>query len=570
MVAAVLDPNNYTFSFYIVPTLISAVASIALGVWVLMREPISGVSLAYVAVTLSITGWLGSMSMMYWTTNEHVALWWAKAAHLVIPFIASNCYLFTAQVLREVERRKVLIWLSMLLAACSAVLLSATDVMLAGVVHYWWGFYPEYRWSSVFYFIFFIGFLVLSLVHYWSAYQAAEPGVQKKRIKAFMGAFAITYLGCVDYLPTVGVAIYPFGYVAILTLLVRTVYTIRRYRLVDLTASFAAEQVLATMPDLLLVCDPTGKIRVANARACETLEYAAGELLGTSLEQRIDSLEVWNELVENTRRRQNVREKELALRTRTGHSIIVHASVSYVFDENNHMAGVVFLARDIRERKQIEDHLRETVQVLATSTTQIMTSLQQLLTGTTHTATAVTETATTIDEVKQAAYVASQKAQHIAARAQEMTEVSRSGEQAVDQARVGLDRARTQIDSIAESVAHVGDQSRAIGEIISAVSEVADQSNLLAVNAAIEAANAGDAGKGFAVVAREVKRLATQSQEATVQVRKILMDIRNASTTAVLVTEQGTKSVEIGIRQSLDAGESIRTLAHTIQIHHNW
>jgi len=127
-----------------------------------------------------------------------------------------------------------------------------------------------------------------------------------------------------------------------------------------------------------------------------------------------------------------------------------------------------------------------------------------------------------------------------------------------------MNRIREQMESISQSVVKLGEQSQVIGDIISAVGEVAEQSNLLAVNAAIEASKAGEQGKGFAVVAQEVKILAGQSKQATAQVRTILGEIQKSANVAVLVTEQGVKSVEVGVQQSLDAGESIRTLAKNI------
>jgi methyl-accepting chemotaxis protein len=120
------------------------------------------------------------------------------------------------------------------------------------------------------------------------------------------------------------------------------------------------------------------------------------------------------------------------------------------------------------------------------------------------------------------------------------------------------------MESIAESIVRLSEQGQAIGEIIATVNDVADQSNLLAVNAAIEAAKAGEHGKGFAVVAQEVRNLAEQSKQATAQVRTILTDIQKATSTAVMATEQGTKAVDAGVKQSTEAGESIRVLAHSI------
>src|SRR5207302_9134131 len=120
---------------------------------------------------------------------------------------------------------------------------------------------------------------------------------------------------------------------------------------------------------------------------------------------------------------------------------------------------------------------------------------------------------------------------------------------------------QSQMESIAESIVRLSEQSQSIGEIISTVNDLAEQSNLLAVNAAIEAAKAGEQGKGFTVVAHEVKSLAEQSKQATSQVRAILSDIQRATNGAAMAVEQGAKAVEEGVRQSAEAGRSIAQLA---------
>ncbi|MDD5037476.1 MAG: methyl-accepting chemotaxis protein, partial [Methylococcaceae bacterium] len=119
-------------------------------------------------------------------------------------------------------------------------------------------------------------------------------------------------------------------------------------------------------------------------------------------------------------------------------------------------------------------------------------------------------------------------------------------------------RIRDQMGSIAETIVTLSEQSQAIGEITGTVNELAEQSNLLAVNAAIEAAKAGEQGKGFAVVAQEIKNLAEQSKQATGQVRSLLAEIQKAIGNAVMATEQTSKVVETGVVQSNQAGESIR------------
>jgi len=96
------------------------------------------------------------------------------------------------------------------------------------------------------------------------------------------------------------------------------------------------------------------------------------------------------------------------------------------------------------------------------------------------------------------------------------------------------------------------------------VNDPAEQSNVLAVNAAIEAARAGEQGKGFGVVAQEIRSLASQSKQATTQVRGILFEIQKAIGSAVMATEQGSKAVEEGVTLSRRAGEAIDILAGSV------
>ena len=126
-----------------------------------------------------------------------------------------------------------------------------------------------------------------------------------------------------------------------------------------------------------------------------------------------------------------------------------------------------------------------------------------------------------------------------------------------------MDVIQNQMEAVANTIVRLSEQSQQIGGIIATVTDVADQSNLLAVNAAIEAAKAGEQGKGFAVVAQEIKSLAQQSKQATIQVRNILSDIQKATNAAVMATEQTSKAVENGVKQSTQAGEAIKNLAES-------
>jgi methyl-accepting chemotaxis protein len=208
--------------------------------------------------------------------------------------------------------------------------------------------------------------------------------------------------------------------------------------------------------------------------------------------------------------------------------------------------------------------IQEGVNVLASSSVEIMASTTLVASGATETASAVAETTATVEEVKQTSQLASQKVRLVADSAQRSLQVSQQGRKSAEQAIQGMDRIREQMETIAESIVSLSEQGQAIGEIIATVNDLAEQSNLLAVNAAIEAAKAGEHGKGFAVVAHEVRSLAVQSKEATAQVRTILNDIQKATNAAVMATERGSKVVEAGEKQSGEAGEAIRLLADSI------
>ncbi len=214
-------------------------------------------------------------------------------------------------------------------------------------------------------------------------------------------------------------------------------------------------------------------------------------------------------------------------------------------------------------RLQIQD-LMEGANVLGSAASEIVASTAQLASSASESAVAVSETTTTVAEVRQTAEMSTQKARSVSENAQKAVQISLGGRKSTEEAVAGMGRIRQQMESIAESMVRLSEQSQAIGQIIATVDDLAAQSNLLAVNAAIEAAKAGEQGKGFAVVAQEVKSLAEQSRQATNQVRTILSDIQKATAAAVMATEQGSKAVEAGGRQTAAAGESIQALAASV------
>jgi methyl-accepting chemotaxis protein len=205
-----------------------------------------------------------------------------------------------------------------------------------------------------------------------------------------------------------------------------------------------------------------------------------------------------------------------------------------------------------------------TVQSLASTATEILAGTSQQASSMREQSTAVAETVTTVDEVLQTASQAAERAKTVADSALQATDVGAAGKQSVMNTLTMMEEVKEQTASIAETILSLSERAQTIGEIIAAVNEITERSNLLALNAAIEASRAGEHGRGFSVVASEIKSLADQSKKATAQVRQILGDIQKSTNRAVLVTEQGTKSVHQAMNAASEAGETISSLVDTV------
>jgi methyl-accepting chemotaxis protein len=157
-----------------------------------------------------------------------------------------------------------------------------------------------------------------------------------------------------------------------------------------------------------------------------------------------------------------------------------------------------------------------------------------------------------------------QRAQEVVDASQRTVQVSRSGGEAVQETIGSMAQIKARVEGIAENILALSAQTQQIGEIIATVNDIAAQSNMLALNASVEAARAGEHGKGFAVVAAEVRNLAEQSKQATMQVRAILSDIQNGINATVMATEEGTKVVDQGLELAGQTGAVIEQLVGTI------
>ncbi len=321
--------------------------------------------------------------------------------------------------------------------------------------------------------------------------------------------------------------------------------------LVGIISSF----LLLALVSLLITRNIAGPLKQISAAA---EEIAAGNLTVTATSNhRRDEIGVLNQTFGQMTR--SLRDKaEVAEEIAAG-----NLKVQVKPQSDKDLLGNAF-ATMVEKLRGVTGEIKEGVNVLASSASEIMASTALVASGTAETATAMSQTTATVEEVKQTAQVSNQKAKQVSDGAQKVVQVSQTGKKAVSDSIEGMKRISEQMEAIAESTVRLSEQGQAIGEIIATVNDLAEQSNLLAVNAAIEAAKAGEQGRGFVVVAQEIKSLAEQSKQATTQVRTILSDIQKATNAAVMATEQGSKAVEAGVKQSTEAMGTITALTNSI------
>lgn len=166
---------------------------------------------------------------------------------------------------------------------------------------------------------------------------------------------------------------------------------------------------------------------------------------------------------------------------------------------------------------------------------------------------AVNEMAVSIDQV-------STNAAESAAVAERSVAIANKGNEVVQSTIAGMDTIREQIQDTSKRIKRLGESSQEIGDIVSLINDIADQTNILALNAAIQAAMAGDAGRGFAVVADEVQRLAERSSAATKQIESLVKTIQHDTNAAVISMEQTTTEVVKGARLAQNAGVALEEI----------
>nr|MBP6671667.1 methyl-accepting chemotaxis protein [Bacteroidota bacterium] len=215
--------------------------------------------------------------------------------------------------------------------------------------------------------------------------------------------------------------------------------------------------------------------------------------------------------------------------------------------------------------KQTLVQVSEASAAVASASTQISSSTEELAAGAQEQSSQSAEVAGAVEEMTKTIMENSRNAGDTATTAKKAKDTAVDGGDVVRQTVDGMKEIAKVVNKSADTVKALGKSSDQIGEIISVIDDIADQTNLLALNAAIEAARAGEQGRGFAVVADEVRKLAERTTKATKEIASMIKQIQTDTKEAVISMDEGTKKVSDGIILADRAGASLEEIVQISQ-----
>lgn len=214
--------------------------------------------------------------------------------------------------------------------------------------------------------------------------------------------------------------------------------------------------------------------------------------------------------------------------------------------------------------RSLSSQIGAAVRHVQSSSAELQSAANQQASGAKESATAMTEITTTISELLATSRQIAESAQRVAHVAEETSAAARTGDHTAQKTHESVSNIKRQVDLIVTHMLDLGKKSQQIGGILEIINELAEQTNILAINATIEASGAGDAGKRFAVVADEIRKLADRVGGSTKEIRTLIEEIRAAVNTTVMATEGGSKAVDVGARQFVEVTAALKQITELL------
>ncbi|HZJ65138.1 MAG TPA: methyl-accepting chemotaxis protein, partial [Kofleriaceae bacterium] len=288
-------------------------------------------------------------------------------------------------------------------------------------------------------------------------------------------------------------------------------------------------------------------------RRTGTFEAAAATIISGDGKRLMDGIRALiREMDQEEDRLLEIRHREAESSTELTTAVIVWGSVAAI---------VITILVGWLITSSLSGQIGSAVRHIQSSSTELQAAANQQATGAREQATAMTEIATTINELLATSRQIADSAKRVSQIAGQTASAARTGEVTVTRGHDASTTVRKQVDLIVGHMLELGKKSQQVGSVLDIVSELAEQTNILAINATIEAAGAGDAGRRFGVVAEEIRKLADRVGASTKEIRTMIEDVRSAVNTTVMATEAGSKAVDVGTAQVIEMATAFRQIA---------
>jgi diguanylate cyclase (GGDEF)-like protein len=339
-------------NLYALPVLAAAVVVGLLGLTVLFLERASTVGWLFLCLTVSVSIYFFCAGVSYLLADPAVLIWWERMANAGVTTVPLSVLAATLGILGRVRKHRAGLLALVAVSLFFVVFVLSSDLFIRSTRRLFWGYYPVYGPLGIAFIFYFAVVMVTILLTYWREYRGSTNTLHRRRLGGILIAFAVGYLGAVDFLPAVGIPVYAFGYVFVLIFVAIIAFVILKYRLVDITPALASEQILHTMQGAVLVTDLLGTIRIANRVAHEIF---TGPLIGQRLDSVL-SLPPSRDGADGTQL--SVTDYEIELFSGTDRERRLSVSVSPLIYKKAGCVGGVCVALDITDRKKAEQRLK--------------------------------------------------------------------------------------------------------------------------------------------------------------------------------------------------------------------
>lgn len=348
------EASSYAVNGFALPVALAGAMNWILGIATLRRERGSPPSRTLLAMTFAIGVWLLALAGAYSANDRDVALAWVKVSMLGTVFVPVCAYMHAALGSSRVGLLRLGIFAGLFVSSLLAVLALSSDLVLADVHRYSWGYYPIYGPLGPVLIVYYTVFFVAGGILFRLGHARSKSVTQRKRMRIRLAALAVAIPATIDFLPALHVGVYPCGFAFILAYIGLSTFSVWRYRLIDITPALAARQVINTIAEALLVVDREGIVRVANPAADRLWQRRS--LVGlpvSELDARLDNRPLVRMLEPDCES-----EAESACTHDGGAARAVMISSSKLLDHLGEWVGVVFVVRDVSERRRAEEKIR--------------------------------------------------------------------------------------------------------------------------------------------------------------------------------------------------------------------